>query len=326
MIFIVLVIAFIVLSLWLTSVIAKALGAGNASISSVFIAGILTAVVMFPVGLLISNSTALILINMAVAIMVFAKVLELNIVGAFVVYLANGLIWGGFFVAAFLLGISAGFNWANAFAPVEGDADIAAVERSAEDVCVCGVDEECIVEAYIRHAQIYTDFITNSEDNAELSRAENYSQRADACADNPAPYRVRALTEAGNTQQSRTQVASVPAVFNRPAIVQDEVPDELIQEQARTVREEPVSDRRYREVNASELALYQSKHVRITRKDQQQFVGFVTLMENGDARLLQRRRGGEFGVIIPRRQVAKVEVLNNRQPSDKPVTLAADSG
>ena len=69
--------------------------------------------------------------------------------------------------------------------------------------------------------------------------------------------------------------------------------------------------------------MYQSRHVRITRKDQQQFEGFISLMDNGDARLIQRRLGGEFGVIIPRQQVQRVEVRNESLESrDGPIVVA----
>lgn len=315
MIIILALIVYLVLSMWLTSVVAKALGAGNSSALRVFLALMLSGFAMIPVVFLFPNPVLLIIASMVVTVAILAKVLDMTMVGGFLVYIANVLIGMVLSLVMFITGLGVGgLEFFEEFYDWQGNADIAYVERSAEAVCACGEDESCLLEKYIEHAQIFSAYVESYEDENEFQRADLYSQRAESCIDDPRSYVPVALVEEGNQSRRRgrrdaelsdEQLDAAENIFAVPAQVQDLLPEDAPPEPEIEVEEAKPS---YRAVELTQLAQYERRRVRATRKDNKQFSGRMSMMPNGDVRIMQRRMGGEFGVVIPHRQLAELEV------------------
>ncbi|MCG8466148.1 MAG: hypothetical protein MI750_15030 [Xanthomonadales bacterium] len=331
MIIVVLLLVYFILSLWLTSLVAKALGAGNASILRVFFALLLSGLVMIPIAFILPNPVLLIIGSMVATTAILAKMLDMTMVGGFLVYIANAVIGVVLSLIMFVTGLGfGGLEFFEEFYQWQGQADIAQVERSAEAVCACGTDESCLLEEYIEHAQILGNFLEEYEDENEFQRAQHYALRAESCIDDPRNYVPVALVEDGNVPRRRGRRAELSDeqreaaenIFNVPAQVQDLLPEEAAPE---VVEEKEEIKPSYRAVALDQLPLYERHRVRATRKDQKQFVGRMSMMPNGDVRLMQRKMGGEFGVVIPRRQLVQLEVYQVWADNDSAADGAEDS-
>lgn len=296
---------FVLASFWLTAIVAKALGAATASISNVVAAIVVATLVMAPISFAVTSPVILFLLTLVVSTISFAKFLQINLLGAFVVYLANGFIWVVFIVGAVFFGLGLSFDWTRGFETYSGDVSLAAVESTAEEVCACGLDEECQIDEYFTHAQAFEAFLDSEPSDSEMRKAENYSARADECLENPRPYQARALVEAPRRPSApRQSQPSADEYLPEQAL-------ETVAKRARVQHAETLdpNEPSYQEIPVADWVRYLKHPMRVTRKDTKQFEGQASLMPNGDLRLTHRRMGGEFGLVIPHSQVMRVEVF-----------------
>lgn len=315
MIILILYVGGLIVWLMTSSLVARALGAGNSSMGTIFIASIIGGFVAAPVAFFIDNFILLIIVSLIITTLTYAKMLDINPLGAFVVYLAGSAVWVVIWLLMAWFGLQSIFSGGLMnLGGMDEDVDIAYLERAAEDMCSCGTDEDCLFERGMMFSVAKATFDQENNDPAAASRAVNYEERMLSCLDNPQPYRARRLTEAGNQPMRKT-----PPRRSAESYVSTESADEASRAMDEAVIAANTADEggqqfkaqptpRYQKVELRELRQYLDYHVRITRKDGQSFIGDLVAIDDGNYDLRQRRLGGYFGVSIPRSEVVTAEV------------------
>ncbi len=218
-----------------------------------------------------------------------------------------------------------------------GQTDIAAVELSAEEVCRCGTDEQCLEDQlgdFILQSLYFSD--TNPSPS-ELNRTQNYAERAFSCVNHPKDYVPRDLVEVNDDymaeQPSVTVAKPEPArrklieakakqfeqssTEGKAQLLKQTILD-AIERVSTAVETAPVTQQKpqqpqwveeFRTVSMANAGQHLSQTARITRSGRRILEGKLEAINQEQVALKQWTSGGYVTYHIPQSDIQTIEIF-----------------
>lgn len=292
---IVVAIVFFAVIVTVAVLLARLAGAGNATVLHVIIAMLIAGVANAALAVVVQEPLIYLLIANAVAVFVYAWILRCGFLGGILVHIGSGVAAAG--MSAMLI-YSLGWEnlqqrlalpWQQNMVPEAGLNDVA---RSAEAVCRCGVEQECLLSRAVEFSNLGTAIDMDALTADERRQLQSYVEKVDDCVSQPAAF---AADEPADDTLFEPDV--VVAQVNNPQPAPSQAPPPPA-----------ASQYSYRAVSPGRLAGYVDRRIRIHRSGGKQHQGRLTSVSDNHLVLEVRRHSGVASLQVPLNSVQQVEV------------------